>query len=401
MAPADPASRPPLPTLLSQLLVAFTVELDNEFERQSGARLSLMVWANLMRFLVDGPLTVAKLATRAHAPPERLKALLGCLERWGVVTLETAQADEGASSRGKMRTRGGKRDGWGSGRGIRADWRVVPTATGEKAIKIWNPLEAEIEQRWRRRFGADAIRRLHDSLQTIVGQFEVELPHGLPAGLLVPEEHDFPPRASKTTEGLSLAALLSQALFAFAIEFDREAGVSLALCANAIRVLSHVPVAEAEIPRLTGSSPETSGIGWQLRPYVVVEADPEASRGKVVRLSFQGRGAQGWYFFYTKLIEERWRDRFGKRPVMNLRKLIKQILETELSDRLLISEGLVPPAGVARAGGSAPALGRREMGPAGRKQARELVAQSEAFVRDPLGSLPHFPLWDMNRGFGP
>jgi len=23
------------------------------------------------------------------------------------------------------------------------------------------------------------------------------------------------------------------------------------------------------------------------------------------------------------------------------------------------------------------------------------------FVRDPAGTLPHYPLWDMNRGFGP
>jgi hypothetical protein len=32
---------------------------------------------------------------------------------------------------------------------------------------------------------------------------------------------------------------------------------------------------------------------------------------------------------------------------------------------------------------------------------RDLVNQTEAFVRDPLGTLPHYPLWDMNRGFGP
>jgi hypothetical protein len=70
MTVADRTSHPPLPTLLSQLLVAFTVELDNEFERRSGARLSLVVWANLMRFLADGPITVGELATRALCPAE-------------------------------------------------------------------------------------------------------------------------------------------------------------------------------------------------------------------------------------------------------------------------------------------------------------------------------------------
>ena len=36
MTAANRGSHPPLPTLLSQLLVAFTVELDNEFERRMG-----------------------------------------------------------------------------------------------------------------------------------------------------------------------------------------------------------------------------------------------------------------------------------------------------------------------------------------------------------------------------
>ncbi len=38
---------------------------------------------------------------------------------------------------------------------------------------------------------------------------------------------------------------------------------------------------------------------------------------------------------------------------------------------------------------------------AAKQRARELVAQTEDFVRDPAGTLPHYPLWDMNRGFGP
>ena len=411
MTAANRGSHPPLPTLLSQLLVAFTVELDNEFERRMGeaaypgARLSLVVWANLMRFLVDGPVAVAEFATNARFPQEHVKAGLGCLERWGFVTLESTNAGELSSPPGKLRVSRGKRDGWGSGRGIRGDWRVVPTVKGLRAIAIWAPLEAEIERRWRERFGADALAKLCGSLQAVVEQFEVELPHGLPVGILVPQEHDFPPRADRSAEvlsgGLSLSALLSQALFAFANDFDREAGVSLGLCANAIRVLGGEPVREAEIPRLTGCSPETSGIGWQLRPYIVVEADPEATRGKVVRLSPLGLEVQQKYHLLVEAIELEWQDRYGKRAVGNLRKALEAIREQRDGDRSRLSAGLVPPAGVVRAGGAVPALGRRDVGAAARKRARDLVAQSEAFVRDPLGALPHFPLWDMNRGYGP
>jgi hypothetical protein len=62
---------------------------------------------------------------------------------------------------------------------------------------------------------------------------------------------------------------------------------------------------------------------------------------------------------------------------------------------------ILPSQLTARAGDMAPALGRRDLGPAARQRMRDLVAQTEAFVRDPAGALPHFPLWDMNRGFGP
>jgi hypothetical protein len=416
MPAVDPASHVPLPTLLSQLLVAFTVELDNEFERRmgeagyAGARLSLVVWANLIRFLAEGPVAVGELATRSFCPQEGVKAQLGCLERWGFVTLEAANAGKPPNSRGKVRESAGKRDGWGSGRGIRADGRVLPTVKGAKAIEVWPPLTGEIEERWRQRFSNDPVARLCAALHAVVEQFEVELPHSLPVGILVPVAHDFPPRAGRTTDGRSLPVLLSQALFAFANEFDREGGVSLALCANAIRVLGREPVREAELPGLTGSSPETSGVGWQLKPFVVIEPDPAAAGGKVgppsprrkvVRLSPRGLEAQHKYHLLVEAIELDWQDRFGKRAVGNFRKALEAIRESRDGDHSRLAAGLVPPAGVVRAGDAVPALGRRDVGSAARKRARELVAQSEAFVRDPLGSLPHFPLWDMNRGYGP
>ncbi len=37
---------------------------------------------------------------------------------------------------------------------------------------------------------------------------------------------------------------------------------------------------------------------------------------------------------------------------------------------------------------------------AARRRMRDLVAQTEMVQRHPAASLPHYPLWDMNRGFG-
>jgi hypothetical protein len=47
-----------------------------------------------------------------------------------------------------------------------------------------------------------------------------------------------------------------------------------------------------------------------------------------------------------------------------------------------------------------PALGRARAATAARQRMRDLVAQTNAFVHDPLNALPHYPVWDMNRGFG-
>ncbi|MGA2077785.1 MAG: hypothetical protein ABSH52_30215 [Terriglobia bacterium] len=78
-----------LSALLSQVLVAFTVELDSEFERRmgeagySGARLWLVVWANLTRFVAEGAISVRNLAARALAPDKQIKFELGCRVIWG------------------------------------------------------------------------------------------------------------------------------------------------------------------------------------------------------------------------------------------------------------------------------------------------------------------------------
>jgi DNA-binding MarR family transcriptional regulator len=395
-----------LSALLSQTLVAFTLEFDNEFERRMqranypGALLSLVVWSNLIRFLSAGDLSVRQLAEQALAPDTQLKFGLGCLERWGYVVLRPDSGDERPVAK-QVHHRSGRllRDGWGSGRGIRSGWLVRLTEKGRAAAQIWPALFDEIEARWRKRFGADRVANLREALSAIAEQLDLELPQALPVHWL--EDYNYAKLREPRTRVDSLPALLSQLLLAFQIEFEQACRVPLALCANTLRVLGETPVPLADIPRLTGASPETADIGWFAKRFVIIEPDRQAKRGKAVRLSPLGLKVQKAYGKLTRVIEERWQARFGKEKIQRLRDCLNELFELRDGDQLRISAGLIPAAGTVRAGTQAPALGRRDVGPAARQRMRDMVAQSERFARDPANSLPHYPLWDMNRGFGP
>jgi len=391
--------------MLSQVLVALTLEVDMEFERRireaghPGSALSLVVWSNLLRFLADGSVPVRQLTALALAPEAQVRFELGCLERWGFVTLRAESGDD-RPIRTRIHTRAGRvlRDGWGSARGIRSNWLVDLTAKGRKAIAIWCSLPGEIEERWQARFGNDRIAGLRSSLNEVLGLIDLQLPFGLPP--YWDGELEYPVRSSRPDEQPPLSVLLSQLLVVFTMEFNRESRVPLILCANTLRVLGEQPIAEADLPRLTGVSPEMCGIGWRIRPHVTVAPAP-SGRGRVVSLTDRGRQIQGAYHELAGAIERRWATRFEKRQILRLIESLRELFVARSGARLSLSEGLIPPAGTLRAGAEAPGLGSREMGAAARRRVRDRVTQTERFVSDPAGSLPHYPAWDMNRGFGP
>jgi hypothetical protein len=395
-----------LSVLLSQTLVAFTVEFDNEFENRMsrsgypGALLSLAVWSNLMRFLVGGDLCIRELVAQALTAENHLKFELGCLERWGFVVLRPDPGDDRPIPK-RMHSRASRmlRDGWGSGRGIRSGWLVRLTEKARKATEIWPSLFGDIEQRWAARFGERQLESLRQALGAIVQQLDLDLPQALPGYWIASRSY---PKVRTPRSGADpLPMLLSQLLLAFTIEFDRKSRVPLRLCANTLRVLGQKPVPLVEIPRLTGGSPEASDIGWEAKPYVAIERDPDARRGRVACLTPLGLKAQRTYHDLAREIEDRWQARFGEERIRRIRDCLENLFVARHGERVLFAEGLVPAEGTVRAGRQVPALGRRKVGPAARQRMRDLVAQTEMFIRDPVNALPHYPLWDMNRGFGP
>jgi DNA-binding MarR family transcriptional regulator len=335
-------TRSPLPTLLSQVLVAFTIEFDNEFERRMPHRttnhgpaagshhgpwlVSLVMWSNCMRFVGEAGVPVGELEDVA-----RTRTNLNGMERWGYLVV----APDPAGRRPKP---------------PRADWVIRATPKGRKAQEIWRPLFGAIEKRWQARFGSDEIGQLRQSLWTLASQIDVELPDCLPIlgyGLFSrgPVHERRTPAGREDGIRLPLSALLSRVLLAFALEFERESDLSLAIGANVVRVLDEKGVRVRDLPLLTGVSKEAIAMATgvlQKRGVAVVEPDQSSSRVKVARLTAKGREAQAACHRLLGIVEGRWQARFGKDTVRTLRELLERLVGEPTAQRSPLFRGLEP-----------------------------------------------------------
>lgn len=316
----------PLSALLSQTLVAFTIEFDNESEHRLPHRTtnhgstpgdgskpwlgSMVMWLNCMRFVGDEGVRVGELEKLARTPTN-----LKGMARWGYIIVRPHPADK----RPKPPAR---------------DWLILPTAGGRMARDISRPIFDEIEKRWEKRFGEEETGRLRQSLRALDAQFDVDLPDCLPIlgyGLY----SKGPNRAEKACAlppDLFLPSLLSRALLAFAMEFESESEVSLAISADVLRVLDEQGVTMRDIPVRSGVSKESISMAMGiLRKKRFVEL----AKDRVVRLTPAGLAARSAYNRLVGELEERWRKRFGKETLDELRSVLEQ-----LSGRL--PEGLVP-----------------------------------------------------------
>jgi methyltransferase (TIGR00027 family) len=329
--PSEPRSTS---ALLSQALVALTIELDNEAEHRlphrttnygSGGQgdgpwlVSLAMFENCLRFVTDQPITVHELETLA-----RTGTNLDGMRRWGYLTIDgTAQ-----------RIHQGRT---GPSAVLRA------TARGLRARETWLPLPALIEERWRERFGAEPIGQLRRSLEAIAAQLDPGLPDCL--SILGPvlfsrgPDPALPPRPEPPDVAtLPLSALLSRVLLAFALEYEAESATSLAIGANLLRVLRADGTRLRDLPPQTGISKEA--MAWARGVLVrarlaVEEPDPAANRGKVARLTPAGLRAQHLYRELLGTVDERWTQRFGSDTIGALRQPLEALA--------MAAEGQPPP----------------------------------------------------------
>ena len=318
--------RLPLPTLLSHALVAFTVEFDNESEHQLPHRttnrrstagslhgpwlVSLVMWLNCMRFVDQKGVTVGELEQLA-----RTRTNLNGMERLGYVFIEPNPTD----SRPKP---------------PRSAWLIRPTAAGRKAQEIWRPLFAVIEDRWHQRFGKSEIAQLRKSLWGLIDQLDLDLPdclpilaHGLFSNGRADERQEPAERGHDRASSLTLPALLSKLVFA--IEFEGESTVSLAIGANVLRLVGAEGIRVRDLPRLASVSKEAIAMSvsfLEKRGYAAMKPESPGSRVKVPVLTPKGRDAHTLYIQLLAKIEERWQARFGKETIHALRKSLERLV---------------------------------------------------------------------------
>ena len=330
---------PSLPTALSQALIAFTIEFDNEFEHRiehhtgnkagRGVWLTSMVmWSNFVRLIPARGVALREVAANGAITN------LGGLQRWGYISVESA------------------------------DQTVHLKPGGRRAQQVWRPLAGEVEQRWRERFGDAAIDELREALSSVA---DPALPLFLPVleyadGMRAGHVCGAPGAVAQ-----DLAALLSQALLSFTLEYEDEAALSLALSANVVRVLSADAVPVRDLPTRSGVSKEaiTAAVGFlQRNGYAAVEPDP-AGGSKLVRLTEQGLAARAQHARLAKAVERRWRKRLGG----DFDRLAKALI----SGRQL-------------------ALGLQPYPDGWRAARNPYRARTEAVLADPASALPRYPM---------
>jgi DNA-binding MarR family transcriptional regulator len=339
----------PLSTLLAQTLIAFTIELDNEFEhrlphvttlgRKRGVPgdgpwlVSLVMWSNFMRYLGDDGIPVREFERLKGTTIDTLESSVAGMTRWGYVEIEPAA--KGRSPKGRVR-----------------DGMIRPTRAGRRAAGVWCDLPCEIEGRWEKRFALPNVAALKGELQTISCAVDRPLPHYPPV-----RHHDMRveqddrggglPAGDAAVSTLDLSALLSRVLLAFAIDHEYESEISLAMGASALRILDGDEAIDLrELPRRSGLSKEAVNfvVKWlQNRRFIHVGHNPADTRVQLVSLTQRGVTAKSIHETRPSLVEKGWRARFGAGVVDGLRGSLEALVGDGSLAGSRFGEGITPP----------------------------------------------------------
>ena len=302
-----------LTALLSQTLIAYTIEFDNQFEAEVPHRISLgesspskkpylvslAMWANFLSLVDEDGITVAEFRHRTGFTAAQASQWITRMTKWwGYLTVAHASHDA----------------------------VIAWTEGGLRARRTWVGLHDRIENRWRERFGSARITRLRDALSPFFAgeRLTAYLPvagYGLMTG---------PIQRRSISEGTpAITMLLSNVLLAFAVEAEKQSDIAFAVYANVVRLLSEEPERVSELPRRSGLSNEAIAMALSFLEKREYCARSSENRSKVVRLTDKGRRASVAYDANVASIEDRWRERYGIRALLDLRDASSSIVDDE------------------------------------------------------------------------
>jgi DNA-binding MarR family transcriptional regulator len=289
----------PLPAQLSAAFVAMAVEIDNAAESRiahrttsyggSGDRgsiwlTSIAMWFNAVRVLNEvDQLTVAEVRERTG-----LDTNVDGLRRWGYVTVD-----------GVARRLDGRKRPLPKASSV-----LTLTRQGRDAAAVWEPLPAEVEQRWCDRFGRGVVDRLRAALLSVVSPADRERPDYLPilsVGLWAERHRAAPlrvvtrPAAGAGDEGsLPLISLLARVLLVLTLNYEADARLALPVWTNGLRLLATEPTPVRNLP-------VRAGVGTKAMTMVLTHLERAGCvdisaipgrRGKQVGLTERGERAR-------------------------------------------------------------------------------------------------------------
>ena len=346
MEPVPPSL--PLPTLLSQVLVAHTIELDNEAEHRLPHRTTRdddratrrgAAVAGLVRPVGQ------RAAVRRCRPGHRGRRSASGRARPGSSSVAFVV---GATS--PSRRRPARRCGT---RPRTAPWSA-PRAGGRKAHDVWRSLPAVIDDRWRTRFGARAVEHLERALGALFDELSIDPPAYLPVvyptqnGKAEPAPPGRPgPAHARPPPGRPVARSSRASCWRSPSTSRRTSRISLAISANTLRVLdTDRRHASRDLPRLTGVSKEANAMcaGWLVRHGCAVAGPDPAGEPGQGPPPHRRRGStrSSKYRRFLGATEESWRSTFGAGAVADLRAALEPLVGDGTLASSPLARGLEP-----------------------------------------------------------
>jgi len=258
---------------------------------------SLDLWANLLRALDNAGIDRRELpvSLRLSKRALRSRVLTAARHRW---------VEELQSGRGQVKVR--------------------LTVRGSDVATRWKSLQGSAEERWRAETGVNRTDRLRTSLEQLVAALPLEHPHypasygAADASITGGKGQDWRPVLrgnGDTVSELPLSALVSQALVAFAMNYEEESPIALSLSATVIRLIPP----EGRTLRGLGHS---AGISALVR-HGFLRVSGNAG-GEIVHMTPKGHAVSCAYHGRIWAVETRWRNAFGDVSITLLRRVLEE-----------------------------------------------------------------------------